>query len=300
MTNIIAGLKKLIWLSDKMASYEEDFYLTLLSNSSFDVHPDNKTSSFTACLPKHISLTGSWSVSLAEIHYPMTFDNVLQGDNYFIVELECSAEANASKKTNIVVRYNIPSGYYPNITELLRVLNNAIYGKTGVSNLFHINQMTGFIEFEPETMISFRNITRQVFLKNEFKHCNIVKMHFGPVLSLQLGFEPGVNIFNARGPPSVSLGIPPEMLIYCSLIEPQLVGDVHCQVIKIVPTLKPQYRFGEISSKSFSIRNYVPVAQKHFKEVEINIRSSTGKLMPFNWGTSYLLLHFKKNKNEST
>lgn len=47
-----------------------------MSNSSFQYHPDNKTSNFKVHLSKEINLDGDWSVSLAEISYPNTFYNV--------------------------------------------------------------------------------------------------------------------------------------------------------------------------------------------------------------------------------
>lgn len=47
----------------------KEFFMTLLSNSSMDLYPENKTSSFTVHLPEKITLNGMWSVAVAEIHY---------------------------------------------------------------------------------------------------------------------------------------------------------------------------------------------------------------------------------------
>lgn len=65
----------------------KDFYMTLLSNSSMDYHPQNKTSSFTVQIPRYLTLEGDWTVGLAEIQYPYTFYTVSPEHNEFQLEL---------------------------------------------------------------------------------------------------------------------------------------------------------------------------------------------------------------------
>ena len=47
------------------------FYLTLPSNASSDVYPDNKIGSYRVKLPQTIDLEGNWEVGL----YPITYSN---------------------------------------------------------------------------------------------------------------------------------------------------------------------------------------------------------------------------------
>jgi len=47
----------------------EKMFLTLPSNASMDVYPENKTSEFSVHLPKQIDLTGPWEVAIAENFY---------------------------------------------------------------------------------------------------------------------------------------------------------------------------------------------------------------------------------------
>jgi hypothetical protein len=51
---------------------ETHFYLTLPSNASLDVFPDNKTGSYRVKLPHPIDLNGNWEVGLYSISYPNT------------------------------------------------------------------------------------------------------------------------------------------------------------------------------------------------------------------------------------
>lgn len=48
----------------------EEFFVTLFSNSSQDVYPENTMSRFTCRLPRPIKLEGDYKVGLVEIQYP--------------------------------------------------------------------------------------------------------------------------------------------------------------------------------------------------------------------------------------
>ena len=49
------------------------FYLTLPSNASLDVFPDNKTTEYRVKLPQPVELDGNWEVGLYSIFYPRTW-----------------------------------------------------------------------------------------------------------------------------------------------------------------------------------------------------------------------------------
>ena len=48
------------------------FYVTLPSNASLDVHPDNTLSNYTVQLPRTLYLKPGFEVALAEIQYPLS------------------------------------------------------------------------------------------------------------------------------------------------------------------------------------------------------------------------------------
>ena len=52
------------------------FYLTLPSNASMKIYPDNTVAKYTTQLPNNIELDGDWEVALTEIQYPHKFYNV--------------------------------------------------------------------------------------------------------------------------------------------------------------------------------------------------------------------------------
>ena len=49
------------------------FFLTLLSNASMDVFPDNKIGSYHVKFPQTFDLNGEWEVDLYSISYPNTW-----------------------------------------------------------------------------------------------------------------------------------------------------------------------------------------------------------------------------------
>ena len=58
----------------------DSFTIELVSNASFNCHPNNSLSSFTNFLPKHIHLKGEWEVDISEISYPSLYQNVTGGN----------------------------------------------------------------------------------------------------------------------------------------------------------------------------------------------------------------------------
>ena len=60
----------------------DQFYLTLPSNSSMDLYPDNKISSYKVNLPNTLHLDPlKWEVGLSEIQFVHTWYNVRKGKN---------------------------------------------------------------------------------------------------------------------------------------------------------------------------------------------------------------------------
>lgn len=277
-----------------------DFYLTLLSNSSFGEYPENKTSSFTVSLPQNISLSGQWKVALAEVHYPYTIETVTSDNNRMIVEIVLEKSGEGVYGDPHLTYYNITEGHYQSHDEIISALNDEISRVSPIENLFFLSKDKRFVTFSKDKMEIFMetSISRAFgTLKSNYIKGRVRSIFFEGRLAMQLGYEPNVSILkqNAKAPPNVIFGVPPEMMIYCDLIEPQLIADCHSSVLKIIPTVIQDARYGQVVSKTFNVRSYVPLLLKNFKSVRIDIRDCVGKFIPFSFGTSYVLLHFVKS-----
>ena len=83
------------------------FYLTLPSNSSLNIYPDNTVAKYTTQLRKRIELDGDWEVGLMEMIYPYSFTNV-SGEWIQIYFNGTTME-----------KVMIPDGYFPTVESLV-------------------------------------------------------------------------------------------------------------------------------------------------------------------------------------
>ena len=99
---------------------KDDFYITLPSDSSMKIFTENKTTCFTAQLPRHLNLVGDWSIALTEIQYPQTFLHIPDE----ILETKFKYSHNGTKYS-----IQIPSGLYTNISDIIDFLNKSKFKK---------------------------------------------------------------------------------------------------------------------------------------------------------------------------
>ena len=97
-----------------------EFYLTLPSNASMHIYPDNALSDFSIQPPQPIELNGDWEVSLKEIQYPRTWNNVRNRENHFYV----------TGPTGVPNVYIMKKGYYPSANEIIQEMKEAIDDKS--------------------------------------------------------------------------------------------------------------------------------------------------------------------------
>lgn len=281
----------------------KDFYVTLFSNSSMNYYTENKTSSFTVQLPRSMILNGEWDVALTEIQYPYSFFNVLERNNEIKIKIikitEKFIDFVKKGKVTLVdierkkefksksVSCKIQPGFYDNIETLISSVNSVIHEKTNNENFFIRDNTSQRVHAQPSPVAEGNIMILSVMLCER--------------LALQLGYTPKVEITEsnmvATHVANLISGIPDKMLIYCDIIEPQIIGDKCAKVLRTV-TLTPdgsEPYFGKPCCKDFTQLQYVPLQKKHFDSINIDIRDITGNLVPFQFQTSSVKLHFKQN-----
>lgn len=110
-----------------------DFYVNLLSKSSLDINPNNKTRSFTTHLPRKITLNEDWCVALSEITFPYNFFNVTDKNNTITVQKNGDVES--FSKT-----IKVPVGYYTSSEYLLDVIKECIID-AGLNDILKIDYL---------------------------------------------------------------------------------------------------------------------------------------------------------------
>ena len=89
---------------------------------------------------------------------------------------------------------------------------------------------------------------------------------------------------------------PNMMFVYCDVIEYVIVGDSRVLLLRTFAMDKKK-NSSEVIHQMFQHPIYVPVQKKHFDSIEINIMTDTGEPMPFAFGKSVALLHFRRSSN---
>lgn len=259
---------------------ERDFYITLISSSSNNIYPSNTTSCFNIQLPRDIQLSEEAVVGLAEIHFPYNFFNVTDENNRF-----------SFIHGDYIFNGNITTGFYKTVSELI----SAILKETQ-------DDLGDWLQLESETnrtkVIKTKKI-QTAHPKSKDKESRSRGFYFHDRLAIQLGFPPNENVFKFNISPYVGniyFGIPNQMLVYCDIIEPQIIGYESSQVLKIINSTESEVKFGTPCYREFHKIHYIPVLKNKFDSIEINIRDISGYKFPFRHGVVMVKLHFKDRK----
>ena len=96
-----------------------DFYLTLPSNASMHLHPDNTLTHYVTSLPQRISLSGECECGLVVIQYPHDWYNVREKDSWFFLSKSSSDGHSVG---------GIAAGYYDGTRKFTRAINRSLAG----------------------------------------------------------------------------------------------------------------------------------------------------------------------------
>ena len=240
------------------------FYLTLPSNSSADVYPDNTLNNFTVKLPRNIDLDGQWEVGLVEIQYPHSWYNVQEHEAWLLIN---TSPVDAPHRTYL------KAGMYDNPKKLVQL----------------INIMNEDVPNHRKVLFLYDDITKKVTLDIEYG----ANVELSPMLSHMLGLQHMVykeGVHEGSHVIDVDQGFY-SLYVYCSLVAPRLVGHTQVPLLRIVAI---KGKDGMTITKTYENVHYLPVQQKNFDTVEIDIRDDTGRRVPFERGKVVVTLHFRR------
>lgn len=261
-----------------------DFFITLVSNSSMNIYPENKTSSFTVHLPEKISLKGDWCVAVAEVHYNYNFFNVNDQNNKInLIRTLGNVNNNEMIPGDEIHELEVRSGYYDTVKDLIDTVN------IQVSPYMYKNGYLLSID-----KFSNRTLVHREYVKKEIAH-----IYLEGRLGMQLGFGSHTDVLQSDISPhigNISFGVPDQMFIYTDIIDPTFIGHEKAYVIKVLNTEAKKYKFGDACYKEYTHMHYMRLQKRHFHSISVDIRDYTGKFMPFEHGVLMVKLHFK-NQN---
>ena len=253
------------------------FYMTLPSNASMDVYPDNTGSEYRIQLPRKFYLQHQYEVALAEIQYPHTWPTFPDKYSYRVLY---TLESGYDLK-----QISIPEGHYKSIHELNERLNSAFEEE------FNKEEYSGI---DCSVRFSCHDLTRhsKIVIKN------VHDIHLSRGLADVMGFK-RLQITNDTDdktyfkesdyPTDITRGFN-TLYVYCNLCEPNVVGNYTVPLLRAVAV---QGRDGKVETTVYNMPHYVPVSTNKFSTVEISIKNDVGENITFKTGKVYVKLHFR-------
>lgn len=240
------------------------FYLTLPSNSSQELFTQNTLSQFTTQLAQPVNLKGYWEVGLSEIQYPHTWYNMGPNDGW----IKVSDDKGVQTVKLTAGQYNTPEQLMLGLNKLMESASQS----THIKFTYDINTQKATIKIARGRWLELSDpLTKMLGMeKTQYLEGNHASKY---VVDVDQGFY--------------------GLYVYCSLVEPRPVGNTQVPLLRIVPI---EGHSGQMITKTYENVQYVPVVDKHFRTLEIDIRKDTGEKVPFERGKLVVTLHFRRSR----
>ena len=253
-----------------MSSNGQGFYITLPSESSKKLFPENNPSEYTVRLPRWIHLNGHWEIGLHSIAY--TPWNIIQPLDEPISFMVGGKEGKGGKMRK---HYSSVNEY---VSGIKRSLKESHIGKS-------LEDKSNEIEFSYE-------LNGKVTVKLSPGYTVRLRREQAIVLGF-MTFEDSsetYDIENAQetGTYKANLYRETNIHVYCDIVQAQIVGDKMAPLVAVVPCQ-------ETYETLYAVENihYIPVQTKSFQNIKVHLRSSTDEPIPFEHGRATITLHLK-------
>lgn len=239
---------------------DNGFYITLPSNTSVNLFPENTSSAFTVRLFKPLDLRGEWEVGLVEIQYPRTWYTINKPQIFRI----CGEPRGCD--------YVLRAGYYDDLRQLLDAMNTAMTKQADTTHdIRFFYDQTGKIKFAAANVYSFS---------------------MGDELARLLGAPVDTPVRKVLYSPDITGGFN-SLYVYTDIIEHQLVGDTAAPLLRCVPVQGKTHDFITII---YDEPHYVPINKHHIETIHIEIKSDQNQTVPFRYGKVIVRLHIRPQK----
>ncbi|KAJ1138775.1 hypothetical protein NDU88_005156 [Pleurodeles waltl] len=242
------------------------FYITLPSNASKDMFPDNQISSYTVKLAKPVDLKGPWEVALTEIQYPRTWNTFTKADVKFHI-----------KRPQDALTYNLsfPHGYYPTVATVVDAINKSIASTEAYANIYLV----------------LDHVRRKVVLKapefsTVFKCSGKLQRVLGTVQHNQRQMDPDPTC------PDINGGFY-TLYVYSDIVEPQRVGDSYSPLLRWVPVQGENNTMVNIQHHKL---DYVAISKNHFDTITIMVYNDQSEPVAFKYGKVIVKLHLRPRR----
>jgi len=200
--------------------------------------------------------------------------------------------------SDYTVQIPVPFGYYTDMNDVIKAINDAIVDKL-YTHTFPIIAQNGErrltnINSDKWPRVRYNEIKKKVFvtispgLSLTFSDtlCTICGIRVNPLTngSNVVKVIPGATTSDING------GIH-NLYVYCDILENVPVGDTESPLLRVVDT---SGRSGESIHHTFEQPRYVPIQKKRFDSIEIDIKDDVGQPIAFETGKLFVVLHFRR------
>ena len=269
-------------------------YISLLSDASLALFPQNTISSFRVKLPQPLQVNrDQYQVGLSSIEWPHRFNNVQDGTFKVKIKPRPKRPRGPGKPPRReLVRFKIAGGHYKTVDYLIEVINeklkNLKFRSAGNQGTLNGTQHCRFI---------YNNTSGKVEFECAPTSPGIVTVTLPRSLHIKLGFSMGKEVNPVVkggdiGPHTVDLNAGVNgLFVYCDVVENRVVGDVVAPLLKIIPV---QGTHGDIIHYEPTRIEYCDLRYDQLDEIKIDIRTETGQYAAFLSGKTLVTLHIKR------
>lgn len=255
------------------------FFIVLPSNSSMDLYPNNKTSSFKVNLSNALMLDSTkWEVALSEIQFQHTWYNIRDGKNIIFKELK--HVPHEKKTVGIRTKITIPPGHYSSVDDILTELDKNDY-----------TQKMRRIDYQ------FNALSRRTLITLP-KQSNL-DMN-GSDIGRCLGFDEKTMLNNVRSDKETSVvsysiatteNMYKSIYVYMDIIENQYVGDVKVPLLRVIPI---NSSYGDVSCVKYDKPHFISLNRSNIQTIEVNLMDDAGEFISFEAGKAIVTLVFRR------
>lgn len=251
---------------------EKGFFVTLPSNASAKVYPQNKIWNYRTKLASPILLTEAYEVGLVEIQYPQNW--------YSFPESDATISINNSLVGKIT-HISLPVGHYDRVSDILSEFNSlAVQSIIG-----------GKISLE------YDRVRKRVWVKGD-QH---IALSCGGKLAHILGFISNDPLSPSENTQARSYAPHPadiyggcySMFIYSDIVDYQVVGDSYVPLLRSINIADTDKQY---PIRLFDKPHYVRLSKLQIDDIEIAIKSDQDQPIPFTYGKVVIKLHFRPIK----
>lgn len=280
----------------------ENFYVTLPSNSSMDIYPDNAISHYTTRLRQPLNLNNNWEVAIVEASVPTRWKNWLVhiDDRHYMRLGVGTIDKDTGKMIKRYFRANVKSGMYDSATGLENALNeawNKIRTSVGTNKRFRHATPREEKVFVYNPVNNFLNNV----ITSSTEHGLSVSKDLGRILGIiDTGKEwlsVPTKLENTKQLQNKTIKVS-HLYVYTDIIEYTIVGDTVTPLLRIIPM---QSYIGTSTidhyTHIFNKPHYIPVSRQHIETIHIDIRNDAGINIPFIDDTKCIIkLHFRRRR----